>query len=300
MRRKNATIQPPDSVIEEDKTDIISKYITPDAKCICCNMPGIALKINQAYLNGMTYIKIIEEFGDAVYSKIGKKLDHNILSVHFTKHFNHKGVAIAEYNRRHGMSLLPAVERRGMVDIFSSLVERRVSDLELLDLAMKEQIKRLKELEDIKKKKIEENRTYNIDQIIMKQEAIVDNLSKNILGKLQIWQKARFQTKQMEVMDQQLQFLDYKTASFLGIDQSKVNLEPGLAKEAERVYLRVVIENIIKRTRDALDVVLSLSQQDKAQFFKELNRQFKGIEKDINDEFGEKLNNFKNVSLKGK
>lgn len=292
-RKMEMSIQPADALIEDDKDDIVSKYINPNPNCLCCNVPDISLKINQAYLNGKNYKTIIEEFSDEIKQKLGKKLDYKDLSDHFNSHFNHRGVAIAEYNRKYGMNQLVPTEQKQMRNIFTQLVGERINDLELLDLAMKEQIKRLKELEDLKQDRIEQKRTYQLDQLIMKQEAVTNNISTQLLSKLKIYQKAQFQSKQLEVMDKHLQFLDHKTASFLGLDSTVI--EPTLAKEAERMYLKVVIENLVKRIKTAMDIVFKFDAQEKAQYFKELNRQFKGIENIINVEFQERLQNLKNI-----
>jgi len=292
------TIQPADALIQDDKDNIISKYIEPDPTCICCNTPGLAIRINKAYLDGLTYDEIAEKYGDEVEKKYDRKLTSGTLSNHFSSHFNFKGAAIAEYNRKHGLNKLPLAERKDMQTVFDALVGQRINDLELLDLAMKEQIKRMQELEDIKKQRIEQKRTHNIDQLIMKQEMIMNNLQMQILSKLKIWQKAQFQSKQMEVMDRQLQFLDHKTANFLGLEQGAYALEPGLAQEAEHMYLKVVIENLIKRVRSSLISTMNPDTSQTAQFFKELNREFRGIEKSIDSEFREKIRELKNINKK--
>ena len=294
VEKKKIKIFPGDSVLRDDSENLVSDYIVPDPDCVCCNIPVLSIKINRAYLDGKSYTAIIEEFGEEARA-LGKGLNHKNLSAHFTKHFNHKGVAIAEYNRKYGMNQLIPAERKEMKDIFCVLVNNRINDLETLDLAMKEQIKRLKELEDLKKERIQEKRTYNLENIIMKQEAIMDNLQGKVLEKLKIWQKAQFQSKQLEIMDRQMQFLDQKTADFLGLESGPIALEPGLAREAEKVYLRIVIENLMKKIKKATDIALTISQHEKAQYFKELNLQFKGVEKDIDTEFQEKLDNFKKV-----
>ena len=295
IKKKKVDIRPADSLTRDDRENLVSDYITPDPKCVCCNIPVLSLRINRAYLDGKNYTTIIEEFKEEVRKEIGRYLSFKDLSTHFSKHFNHKGVAIAEYNRKYGMNQLVPLEQREMKDIFCALVTTGINDLETLDLAMKEQVKRLKELEDLKKERIKEKRTYNLENIIMKQEAIMDNLQGKILEKLKIWQKAQFQSKQMEIMDRQMQFLDHKTADFLGLESGPIALEPGLAKEAEKVYLRIVIENLMKKIKIATDIALQVNQHEKAQYFKELNRQFKGVEKDIDVEFLEKLKDFKKI-----
>jgi hypothetical protein len=291
--RMEIIIRPGDAVLKEDDTDIISKYINPNPKCLCCNEPKLALLINKAYLNGMSYTQIVTKYKEECLLKTGKILSVGLLSDHFTTHFNINGVAIAEYNRKYGLSNLQQSEQGELKDVFSALVNDKVHDLELLDLAMREQIKRMKELEDIKAERIKEGKTNNIDQIIMKQEVIMNNLQSQLLSKLKLWQRSQIQSKQLEIMDRQLQFLDHKTANFLGLDPN-ITLEPMLAKEAERLYLKIVIENLIKRVKKALDSLV-ISTQDKGQYLKELQRQFNGIEKEIDLEFQDKIKNLKNI-----
>lgn len=198
--------KPIDTLVQEDKDSIIVKYINPNPKCICCNLPGIAIKINKAYLSGSTYKQIIETFSEEVSIATGKKLEIGQLSDHFTKHFDCTGAAIAEYNRKTGLNNLPMSEQNEMKDIFSVLTQRRVSDLEVLELSMKEQIKRLQELETIKQDRINEGRTFNLENLIMKQEQIMNNLQMNVISKLKMWSKAMLQSKQTEFLDRQLQF----------------------------------------------------------------------------------------------
>jgi len=292
--KTNIVIRPGDALLKEDDTDFISKYVNPSPKCVCCNEPKLSLEINKSYLNGKSYSEIVAKYKEECLLKTGRTLNVALLSEHFTNHFNIKGVAIAEYNRKYGFSKLPAAEQSELKDIFSALVDDKVHDLELLDMAMREQVKRMKELEDLKTERIKEQRTANIDQLIMKQESIMHNLQSQLLSKLKLWQRSQFQNKQLEIMDRQLQFLDHKTASFLGLEAGIV-LEPMLAKEAEKMYLKIVIENLIKRVKKALDASLSVSMQDKAQYLQELQRQFKGIEKEINDEFQSKIKDLKNI-----
>ena len=280
-------VQPVDTIRNEDNSDILSKYINPKAGCICCTLPNIAVKINEAYLNGNTYTEIIEQFKDEIAS-FGKKISQQVLSEHFTEHFNFKGAAIAEYNRK---KFLEQSDGHQMKNIFDALVKKKIDDLELLDLAMTQQVKRLKELEDLKTERIQDGRTYSIDNIIMKQEMIMNNLQTQLLNKLKIWQNAQFQSKKMELIDRHLKFLDHKTANFLGIDVNAFSSDPNLSIEAEKLYLKTVIENIIKRVKSALELALKLSADDKVHYFKELNRQFIGIEEEINKEFQELVKN---------
>lgn len=294
MPQREIQISHANTVAEDDRENFIGKYIEPNPKCVCCNIPNLSLSINQAYLDGMTYAQIVEKFADAVFERSGKKLTPAILSKHFTEHFNIKGVAIAEYNRKYGMRDLSTTEQGQMKDVFSALVSKRVSDLELLDAAMREQVKRMRELEDIKKERIEQGRTYNLDNIIMKQEMIMNNLQTQVLSKLKLYQQAKVQSKQMEVMDRQLQFLDPKTASFLGFEDG-MPIEPKLAKEAERLYLQVVLQNIAKIMKECLEAVLALEKSEMTQYFQEFNRRASVLEGIVDTEFKEKLKNLKSV-----
>lgn len=296
IESRQIVVNPIDTLIEEDKDSIISKYINPRINCICCNLPSIAIKINKAYLSGSSYKQIIEDFAEEVNIACGKKLELSQVSEHFSKHFDCTGAAIAEFNRKMGLSKLPVSEQNEMKDIFSVLTQRRINDLELLELSMKEQIKRLEELETIKKDRIKEGRTFNLENLIMKQEMIMNNLQMNVIGKLKMWSKAMLQTKQAEFLDRQLQFLDTKTADFLGLKSEAVN--PALYKEAEKLYLRTVIESVIKRIKSSVDCALTVDQHEKAQFYKEFQRELSGIEDEINKTFEARVKELKEVRVK--
>lgn len=285
-----------DSVIDDDEEGIISKYIEPISSCVCCNTHGLSIKINEAYLAGHSNKEIISMFSDECRRKTGKVLDSKILNDHFTNHLNSSGAAIAEYNRKKGLSNLQPEEKKQLSSIFDAIVHDKVNDLEILDLAMKEQIKRLKELQDIKDTRINEGRTNDLESLIMKQEIILNNLQTNVLNKLKVWQKAKFQSKQIEVMDKQSQFLSQKTLNFLGIEAGDAMTDPKYFKMAETMYLKVVLENIVRRLDSSLDTIIKLDQYKKTEIYRELNRQCKGIEKDINEQFKETLKNLKEVS----
>ena len=290
---KKIVPRPIDTLLEEDKESLVSKYINPQMNCVCCNLPGISIKINKSYLIGKSYKQIVEEFSGEILTITGKKLELIEVSENFTKHFDFTGAAIAEFNRKMGMSHLPAIEQTEMKDIFSVLTERRVNDLELLEFSMKEQIKRLEELEQIKKTRIEEKRTFNLENLIMKQEMIMNNLQMNIISKLKMWSKAMLQSKQAEFLDRQLQFLDPKTADFLGLKIDAIT--PALFKEAETLYLKTVIESLIKRIKTCVDCSLSIDMHEKAQFYKEFQKQLMGIEQEINTTYEVRIKELKEI-----
>jgi len=293
IKGKTMVIRPADAVEVDDNQDLVAKYIEPDTNCLCCNIPKVSLKINMAYLEGNTYQDIIDKYGDEITQITGNKLDKRLLSLHFTKHFNFKGAAIAEYNRKHNMNQLVATEQKQMSNVFDALTQGRINDLELLDLAMREQIKRMQELEDLKKERIEKGQTYNLQDLIMKQESIMNNMQTQILSKLKIWQKSQFQTKQMEVMDRQLQFLDQKTANFLGVNIQ--DMEPTMAKEAEKLYLSAVIANMIKPIKETVNKIFAPDPSKTAQFFKELKNRFKGINFSIDEDYKKKIDILKQI-----
>jgi len=293
---KEIVVRPIDTLVEEDKDSYVTKYIQPISSCVCCNLPGIALKINKAYLSGFSYKQIVQEFGDEVLLATGKKLELFTVSDHFTKHFECSGAAIAEFNRKAGFNNLSVSEQKQMKDIFSVLTERRVNDLELLELSMKEQVKCLQELEKIKQDRINEGRTFNLENLIMKQEAIVNNLQSNVISKLKMWSKAMLQSKQAEYLERQLQFLDPMTAEMLGLKSEAVS--PVMYKEAEKLYLKTVIDCLVKRIKISLEISMNVDQHIKAAFYKELQSQFAGIEEEISKVFEEKLKLLKDVRAK--
>lgn len=293
--KKEIEIFPVDALLQDDKEGLIGNYLIPSPSCPCCNIPNLSWRINEAYLNGFAYKEIIEMFGEEVLKRTGSKLDQSSLSDHFGTHFNDKGAAIAYYNRKKGMAGLPVAEQGKMKDIFSVIVQERVNDLELLEMSFKEQIKRMKELEDIKTERLQQGRTFGLDELIMKQSQILDALQSQILQKFKIWQKARLQNKQMEFMDKQTQWIDGKTADFLGVNLGNTVMDPNMYKEAEKLYIKVVIKNIMGKLHKSLDLVIQLDQYKKIDLFKELMKQFEGIEEEIDAEFKIKLKDVKEV-----
>ena len=290
------SINPINTLDEEDNTEIISKYIDPSVGCIACNTPKFAIKINEAYLNGHSYKQIVDKFKEKVPEDLKSRLNVKNLGEHFSKHFKNEGAAIAVYNRKMGLSRLSDDEKKELVDIFETRVNNKVNDIELLDLTRKQQIQNLYELEELKKDRMAQGRSYNIENLIMKQEQLITNLQTFLLEKLKIIQKAQFQSKQMQLMDRDLGFLDHKTADFLGVDINKISNNPVLAKQASNIYLRVVISQLIRRLKDSMDV-LTMDGQKKSEFLKEFQRQLQGIEADIDKEFKKKVNDIKEVNL---
>jgi hypothetical protein len=293
LEEKAIVPKPIDTLLEEDKDDVVKKYINPQMNCTCCNLPSVAIQINKAYLSGKTYKQIVADFSTVVQEATGKGLELSEVSEHFSKHFDFTGAAIAEFNRKMGMNQLPIEEQKEMKDIFSVLTQRRVNDLELLEFAMKAQIQRLQELETIKQERIKEGRTFNLENLIMKQEAIVNNLQNNVISKLKTWSKALLQTKQAEYLDRQLQFLDPETASFLGLEQNAI--QPALFKEAEKLYLKTVIECVVKRIKNSVDVSLQIDVHQKTHFYKEFQRQLTGLEEEINKIYEVRVKELKNI-----
>jgi len=289
--KKKIIIRPGDAVIQDDDDHIISEYLNPEPKCPCCNLPGISIKINKAHLDGKTYKEIISEFNDDVRKMANRNLDEGLLSAHFTKHFNFKGAAVAAYNRKYGMKRLPAEQKQGMLTIFDALKDKNLSDIEMLDLSMQKTLGLLQELEDLKKERIENKMTFNIDSLIMKQHQVIKDYQDQVLSKMKLFFSAKLQNKQMELMESQLKFLNQKTAAALGIDV--VAMEPALAKEAERIYIKVVIKRMFRYIKETLIEVLNVDTTEMSQFFKAIESKLENIYEKINDEYQEELEKFK-------
>ena len=285
---KEIKLLPIDTIQEEDE-HFLAKYIQPDNHCICCNMPKYAVAINKAYLSGMDFKDIINRYKDEIFDKYGKKLTVTVLKTHFDKHFNAQAIAVHEYNAKYGeMPLLVPSERKEMKSIFSTLVSERINDIELLDAAMKECLKKLKELQEIKEIELESGQTSGLKSLIMSEERILNNLQNNILTKLKIFVHAKYQSKQMELNDRHLDFLDPIMATVLESNGMGM-IEPKMAKEAEHVYLKLVITKIIKLVRDSMNKTLRVTQQEKTNFFKDLQRSFIGIQEVIEKDFKDSL-----------
>lgn len=290
-KKEQINMMVPTTLEDEDDEKIIFKYMTIDPKCPCCNLQYFAIKINEAYLNGFSYDQILTRFGDKVREKTGEKISLAMLTRHFNNHFNFKGAAVAEYNRKNGMNNLPVEQQQQMTDIFKVLVDERINDLELIELSMKQQITRLQELEQIKQDRIDEDRIEGLDDLIMKQENVVNNLQTQILSKLKIQSQALLKSKELDQTEKFLKFLDPKTASFLGIE----SMSPLISKQVETIYIRVVIERVLNKIKIATDMALSLNQHQKMQYYKELERQWSGIQKEINEEYEIRIKNLKEV-----
>ncbi len=290
-KKQKINMMVPTTMENEDSDDILFKYMTINSSCLCCNLPYFAVKINEAYLSGFGYDQILKQFGDKVFDKTGEKITLAMLTRHFNDHFNFKGAAVAEYNRKKGMNNLPVEQQRDMRDIFKVLVDERINDLELIELSMKQQIKRLQELEQIKQDRVDEDRLEGLEDLIMKQESVVHNLQTQILSKLKIQSQALLKSKELDQTEKFLKFLDPKTASFLGVE----SMNPVISKQVENVYIRVVIEKVLEKIKAATDMALSLNQHQKMQYFKELERQWSGIQKEINEEYEVRIRNLKEV-----
>ena len=75
-------------------------------------------------------------------------------------------------------------------------------------------------------------------------------------------------------------------------------INPAIYKEAEKLYLKTVIEGIIKRIKSSADHSLSVDMHEKAQFYKEFQRELIGIEEEINSSFAIKIKDLKEVRVK--
>ena len=129
--KEKINIMIPMAIEKEDDNDILLKYMTIDPKCLCCNLPYFAVKINEAYLSGFSYEQILNQYGEKISNKTGEKISLSMLVKHFSDHFNFKGAAVAEYNRKKGMNNLPAEQQKQMRDIFKVLVDERINDLKV-------------------------------------------------------------------------------------------------------------------------------------------------------------------------
>ena len=122
---------------------------------------------------------------------------------------------------------------------------------------------------------------------------VVNNLQANIISKLKTWSKALLQTKQAEYLDRQLQFLDPETANLLGMDEKTIH--PSLFKEAEKLYLKTVIECVVKRIKNSVDTSLQIDIHQKTHFYKEFQRQLTGLEEEINKIYETRVKELKNI-----
>jgi|GEM_PF-4605012 len=274
-----------DSVEEEieAKTDneIIGDYLKPNARCILCTTPIWALKLNKAYLDGFSYNEMIDKFSVKFDERTGRTLNKSLLHRHFKSHFDARAAAIAEYNKRRKNSSGSISATAAQRDIFGLATKKYLDELEMFDATSKEMITKYQELEAIIEEKRSANKSFGIDDLIIKQAQILNSLNKQAISKFKALSRVDLENKQGQFLSH-LSFIGNKAMN--GLTKTTQGLIG--PQETEEIYLRVVIKQMLARLEDPLKSVFGIVSKDqKALFFRELKKAVDGIQEGITADF---------------
>lgn len=275
---------------EEKKTDteLISDYLKPNPRCILCNTPIWALKINKSYLDGFSYNQMINKFSPKFEERTGRTLNKSLLHRHFKSHFDARAAAIAEYNKRKDNSeqnINPTTAQR---DIFKLAANKYLDELEMFDATAKELIAKYQELEVLIEEKRSAGKSFGIDELILKQASILNSLNKQAISKFKALSRVDLESKQGQFLSQ-LGFIGSKAISGLSLGGQQQLISP---QETEEIYLGVVIKQILARLEDPLKSTFGhLTKDQKSLFYRELKKSIEGIQDGITADFDRQIKN---------
>jgi hypothetical protein len=277
---------------EEKKTDteLIDEYLKPNPRCILCNTPIWALKLNKAYLDGFSYNQMINKFSTKFEERTGRSLNKSLLHRHFKSHFDARAAAIAEYNKRKDnseRSINPTTAQR---DIFKLAANKYLDELEMFDATAKELIAKYQELEVLIEEKKSAGKSFGIDDLILKQATILNSLNKQAISKFKALSRVDLESKQGQFLTQ-LSFIGNKAVA--GLSQigggQQLLISP---QETEEIYLGIVIKQILARLEDPLKLTFGhLSKDQKSLFYRELKKSIEGIQDGITTDFDRQIKN---------
>lgn len=276
---------------QKSDDELIREFLKPNVNCVLCTTPIWSFKINKAYLDGLSYQKMIDQYSVRFEERVGRSLNGNLLVRHFKSHFDIRGAAIAEYNRRKAAQNAAANNTfeasDGQRDIFKLASKKYIDELEMYDTTAKELINKYRELEDIIAEKREKGKSFGIDELILKQAQILNVLNKQAISKFKALSKVDLESKQGQLLSQ-LSFIGNKALTGISqIDQNKALLS---SKEMEEVYLGVVIKQILARMDDPLKILVKdISKDHKQLFYRELKKSIEGIQEGINADFEKQI-----------
>jgi hypothetical protein len=283
----------PEEDIKEDvdkKTDneIIEEYLRPNTRCILCTTPIWSLKLNKAFLDGRSYNEMIDEFSTKFEERSGRSLNKSLLHRHFKSHFDARAAAIAEYNKRRKNACdSPIPTTTAQRDIFKLATSKYLDELEMFDATAKEMIQKYQELETIIVEKKAAGKSFGIDELIVKQASLLNALNKQAISKFKALSKVDLENKQGQFLTQ-LSFIGNKAVSGLAQFGKQQMLVTPL--EAEKIYINVVIRQILARLEDPLKCTFGTVTKDtKTLFFRELRKSMEGIEDAISIDFDHRM-----------
>jgi hypothetical protein len=228
---------------------------------------------------------MIEQFSIKFEERVNRALSVSLLHRHFRSHFDARGAAIAEYNRRkiNKNTIAPTTGQR---DIFKLASKKYIDELEMYDTTAKELINKYREIEDIIENKRENGKTFGIDDLILKQAQMLALLNKQAISKFKALSRVDLESKQGQLLSQ-LNFIGNKALAGIAQVDQKVLLSP---KEMEEVYLGVVIKQILARMDDPLKILVNNIAKDQKQlFYRELKKSIEGIQEGINADFEKQI-----------
>lgn len=275
-----------EDIEKKSDNEIINDYLKPNQRCVLCTTPMWSLKLNKAYLDGKTYAQMITEFSDKFEERTSRSLNKSLLHRHFKSHFDARAAAIAEYNKRqiaNPNTISPSGNQR---DLFQLATQKFLDELEIFDATAKELITKYKELESLIDDKRAAGKTFGIDELIMKQAQILNALNKQAISKFKALSKVDLENKQGQFLSQ-LSFIGNKAVGGLSQVNNKQRIP---ADELEKIYLSIVIKQILARLEDPLKRTFGLMPVDqKTLFYRELKKSIEGIQDAISIDFNKQI-----------
>jgi hypothetical protein len=271
---------------KKTENELICDYLKPNQRCILCSTPIWSLKLNKAYLDGRSYSEMIAEFSDKFEERTGRSLNKSLMHRHFRSHFDARAAAISEYNKRRDTSnantINPTTNQR---NIFNLATQKFLDELEIFDATAKELITKYKELESLIEDKRNSGKRFGIDELIMKQAQILNSLNKQAISKFKALSKVDLESKQGQLLTQ-LSFIGHKAIG--GVSQVNKQMIP--ANDVEKIYLGVVIRQMLARLEEPLKKTFGIVPTDqKTLFYRELKKSIEGIQDAISLDFDKQI-----------
>jgi hypothetical protein len=273
----------PDDNDKKTDTEIVNEYLKPNPRCILCNTPIWSLKLNKAYLDGLSYSQMIDKFSAKFEERANRSLNKSLLQRHFKSHFDVRAAAIAEYNKRKTNSSSGGIDTTtAQRDIFKLATHKYIDELEMFDATSKEMIVKYQELEQLIEEKKNSGKSFGIDELILKQATILNSLNKQAISKFKALSRVDLESKQGQFLSQ-LGFIGNKAISGLSQMGGKQLLS---SQQTEEIYLNVVIKQMLARLEEPLKSTFGQPSKDqKSLFYRELKKSMEGIQDGITVDF---------------
>ncbi len=272
-----------DSVEKKTETEIVNEYLKPNNRCILCTTPIWSLKLNKAYLDGLSYGKMIDKFSQKFEERTGRPLNKSLLHRHFKSHFDARAAAISEYNKRRDNTVPGINPTTAQRDIFKLATMKYLDELEMFDATSKEMIAKYQELEVLIEEKRATGKSFGIDELILKQAQILNSLNKQAISKFKALSRVDLESKQGQFLTQ-LGFIGNK--AMMGLTGSNAKQQLLSPVQTEEIYLGVVIKQMLARLEEPLKSTFGhITQDQKALFYRELKKSMEGIQNGITVDF---------------